>query len=149
MLCVSSHFAGLDGADPVQFFTSNVSSELRPRLREAKKSVSAVERLNQETEEGLTDLLLGLDMLPDGGYGDRAQDAAMKAMDAQQRAEEAADKIEDILDRLPEDQRKINEIPKDIADANRDIQRAQNQGACACEKSFISLGSMQRISSSV
>ena len=102
--------------------------ELRPRLREAKRSVSTVERLNQETEEGLTDLLLGLDMLPDGGYGDRAQEAAMKAMDAQQRAEDAANKIEGILDKLPEDQRKINEIPKDIADANRDMQRAQNQG---------------------
>ena len=90
--------------------------------------MTTVERLNQETEDGLTNLLIGLDMLPDGGYGDRAQEAAMKAMDAQQRAEEAANKIEDILDKLPEDQRKINEIPKDIADANRDIQRAQNQG---------------------
>ena len=104
--------------------------ELRPRLREAKRSVNTVERLNQETEEGLTDLLLGLGMLPVGGYGDRAQEAAMKAMDAQQRAEDAANKIEDILEKLPEDQRKINEIPKDIADANRDIQRAQNQGIC-------------------
>ena len=92
-----------------------------------------MERLNQETEEGLTDLLLGLDMLPDGGYGDRAQEAAMKAMNAQQRAEDAANKIEDILGKLPEDQRKINEIPKDIADANRDMQRAQNQGKVSHE----------------
>ncbi len=84
--------------------------------------------MNRETEEELTDLLLGLGMLPEGGYGPRAQAAAMKAMDAQQRALEAALVLDHILKNLPEDQRRIDEIPKDIADANRDIARAQSQG---------------------
>ncbi len=101
---------------------------LRPRLRDAKRLVTKVEQMNRETEEELTDLLLGLGMLPEGGYGPRAQAAAMKAMDAQQRALEAAQVLDHILKNLPEDQRKIDEIPKDIADANRDISRAQSQG---------------------
>ncbi len=87
-----------------------------------------LELLNEENEEGLTDILLGLNMIPTDGYGDRAEEAAVKAEDAKQRAEKAANTIEDILTKLPGDQKKIDEIPESIATANREIRNAQNQG---------------------
>ncbi len=67
-------------------------------------------------------------MIPTDGYGDRAEEAAVKAEDAKQRAEKAANTIEDILTKLPGDQKKIDEIPESIATANREIRNAQNQG---------------------
>lgn len=61
-------------------------------------------------------------------FGNRAQDAAMKAMDAQQRAEEARLRVQGILDQLPEDRRKIEQIPLDVVNTNRLVARARSQG---------------------
>ncbi len=123
-----THLSLLLLSNPIHCCTFHLYSELRPRLNEGKKIVEDLELLNEENEEGLTDILLGLNMIPTDGYGDRAEEAAVKAEDAKQRAEKAANTIEDILTKLPGDQKKIDEIPESIATANREIRNAQNQG---------------------
>ena len=73
-------------------------------------------------------------MLAPGGYSERAEMAANKAMGAQQRASDAEGRVKSIVDRLPEDEKRSVQIPNDINTANRDIIRAKTQGEEASTK---------------
>ena len=94
----------------------------------AKESTENVEILNAENQDGLDEIVRMLDMLPEDGYSDQAEDAADRAMNAEQRATEAQETIQDIVNKLPEDEKRVEQISLDVVEANRDIKSAQSQG---------------------
>jgi len=61
------------------------------------------------------------------GFGDKAREAADRAINAQSKAMDAETRVTVIVNRLPEDQRKMKEIPQYIYEANRNVREAESQ----------------------
>ena len=103
---------------------NTIDTNLRPTLESDVNAVEILGNLNDETDQTLAELDAGLNMLPEGGYMDEAEEARDKAMDAQMRAEAARDRIkqvtEDGLDRANELSQLVDDANKAIVDGRQD-----------------------------
>ncbi|XP_013408769.1 laminin subunit alpha isoform X2 [Lingula anatina] len=102
--------------------------DLKDRLDMAVDSTKEVMDLNAQTENKMTDLSLGLGMLPaKGAIENLAKEAAAKAMDAENKADAARSKVQEIIDKLPGDKDKLQQISEDADMVKTDIDAAQQQ----------------------
>ena len=103
---------------------NTIDTNLRPTLESDVNAVEILGNLNDQTDQTLAELDAGLNMLPEGGYMDEAEEARDKAMDAQMRAEAARDRIkqvtEDGLDRANELSQLVDDANKAIVDGRQD-----------------------------
>jgi len=109
------------------FLLKQIEIDLRLRLQNVKYAIEEWTKRNIRIKETITELVIGMDMLPEGGFSDKAHEAAEIAINSQRRAEEAESKVTVIIDHLKVDQARIDQIPIDIAEANRNIRQAQIQ----------------------
>jgi laminin alpha 3/5 len=113
--------------DEAEEVTAILEDDLKPRLLSANQSIVVVNEIIREVRSSVTDIVLGLDMLPEDGYGNEAREASSVATGAQEKAGGAERKVQVIVDQLPEDQRKVNQIPRDIEAARKDIRDASHE----------------------
>jgi len=102
-----------------------IERDLRLRLINAKHTVEELSRTNVQIRNSLQEIVLGVDMLPEDGFGEQAREAASKAMEAQRLAESSENKVNVIVTKLPEDQRRVDEMSQFIEETNRNVQQAQ------------------------
>lgn len=103
-----------------------IDGETRPTLESEVTAVGALREINEDNEQKLAELNAGLDMLPEGGYMDEAEQAREDAMDAQMRAKAAQDRVRKITEGGLD---KANELEQIIRDANRAIADGRTDGA--------------------
>jgi laminin alpha 3/5 len=113
--------------DEADEMANKLEDDLKPRLTSANQTIVIINEMIKEVRSSVTDIVVGLDMLPQDGYGEAAREASRRATEAQEKAVEAETKVQVIVEELPEDQRKVNQIPRDIDAAKRDIRDAGSE----------------------
>lgn len=105
----------------------DVGITLNTRLINVKHTVEELSIRSVEIRDTLEEIVLGVDMLPAGGYGEEAREAADRAMAAELKANVSEASVSKIVARLPEDQTRLYQIPRDIDEANKSVRDAQGQ----------------------
>ncbi|XP_070555377.1 laminin subunit alpha-like [Ptychodera flava] len=104
-----------------------VEGDLTDGLEDAKASVTEVDRLNTETDDGLKEIQDGIGTVPSDDLAAKARKATRDAENAKNKAQAALDEIRNIADELPDKKIQVAQIP-DIIDATvRAMDRAESK----------------------